>query len=87
MFRIDEYVRANVRSFRRGALSEEEATTRIKSRDKRIINIINRNLRVTPGDDEQELPRPVNSGQLLFVITRSDKKSSAHNIDYSCLWI
>ena len=85
MFRIYVYVRANVRSFRRGALSEEEATTRIKSRDKRIISIISRNLRVTPGDDKQELPRVYWPWQLLFVIARSETKISVYDIDYSLI--
>ena len=46
-------------AIRRGALSEEEATARMESRDKRMINLMNRTLRVTTDDEEQQLPRPV----------------------------
>ena len=46
-------------AIRRGALSKEEATARMESRDKRMINLMNRTLRVTTDDEEQQLPRPV----------------------------
>ena len=50
-----------------------------------IINIMSRTLRVTPGDDKQELPRVYWPWQLLFVIARSETKISVYDIDYSLI--